>query len=504
MTKAKEDTKKKIDDYDEDSITALEGREAVRLRPAMYIGSTSEIGLHHLVYEVVDNSLTYSMPMLVVENGNVRLVKIGELVDGYFEKNARNAECGETIETLREGFDLQALAFSPMDYRLAFRPISTLFRHQVNSKIYRVRLATGREVEITAYHSLFTLRNGEVVAVRGDELKTDDFVIVPRAWAETPNYTQSIDLLGEMLNLAPEKTDKFYLYGVKNALTDEVRQSLREHLENQARWNDFVHYDYLPFNLLRHLSAELQQNFYQASIGTKYCKLPSCLAVNQSLVELLGLYAAEGCVTHDKNHRAIVFSFGSHETELIKHTVNLIKEVFGYEAKPTYTHETATTLKIGAEIVAVLLSDILKTGSRSNEKRVSDLIFNLPKNLRERFLIAYLAGDGYPASQFTQHLLSQNSPDSSDKNKFSFNTASVELASGLQYLLASLGKTFSARTSAAETQARAVTVITKETLKPLNSNKNLMFSAPIFIGTMNLHICIAFLLMKLSPVVMIR
>ena len=84
MKKLAADKESGVKSYGAEHIKVLEGLTAVRMRPAMYIGSTGKPGLHHLVYEVVDNSVDEAMAdycdlieVTINKNGSVTVTDNG-------------------------------------------------------------------------------------------------------------------------------------------------------------------------------------------------------------------------------------------------------------------------------------------------------------------------------------------------------------------------------------------------------------------------------------------
>ena len=387
------------------------------------------------VKEAVDNSVTWDTPIIVKTPEGVRIVEIGRLIDEQFEKYRKFVERHGDLEKLRVFDHLEVLSFDA-NYRLRFRKVSTLFRHKVNSKIYRVWLEGGRFVDLTDYHSLFTIVNGKIKPVKVSELRVGDWIVVPRRPWDC-GILKEINLIEEVLKLPEELTRKIRVYGIRDKI-DLINLNVE-----RRKINDFKKCDSMPINLLRKMPKEERRLFYDCFIGYgmgKY-KIKCRLVVNRELAEFLGLFVAKGSILKDLTR--VVLSFGSHEKELINYTINLIRQLFGIEPSVVKPHKTAVNICISSKILGFILKYVFKVGSCAKTKRIPPIVFQMGREDREAFLIAYLSGDGYPTKVISNVLVHRMRFKDLELERVIFATSSEWLAVDMQYLLSSLGLSYS-------------------------------------------------------------
>jgi len=234
-------------DYDARDITVLEGLEAVRKRPGMYIGSTGPRGLHHLVYEVVDNSVDEAMAgrcssidIRLLADSGVRVTDDGRGIPVDEHPGLRKSALEVVLTVLHAGgkFDGKSYAVSGGLHGVGVSVVNALSARleaevHRDGRIYRQTYQRGRP-------------DGPVEVVG----ETDRTGTTISFWPD-PEIFESLDFNWEILTGRFRET-AFLTAGLRLAATDERE---READTGQPRGVEFC-YDGGLRDFVRHLNAQ--------------------------------------------------------------------------------------------------------------------------------------------------------------------------------------------------------------------------------------------------------
>nr|WP_135851340.1 DNA gyrase subunit B [Halorussus salinus] len=157
--------------------------------------------------------------------GRTRFVRIGEFIDGVIEADGDGYE------------EYEVLCFGRDDNETKFRPIDQVIRHEIDEPLYRIDTAYGRELKVTASHSVFTYEDGEVELAKGDEISAGDRIVAPRsAPLATDDAPEKIDLLAEFVERADDIDSEIYARG--DGIEAMFKHRVRDEYADDAKWTE--------------------------------------------------------------------------------------------------------------------------------------------------------------------------------------------------------------------------------------------------------------------------
>jgi DNA gyrase subunit B len=196
----------------------LENNEIRNLITALGTSIGDEFDIDELRY---DNVLIMSVDgdehgFVRDEDGQIRFVRIGDFVD-------------DVVETDGDGYDgYEVLCFGRDDQQTKFKPIDQVIRHEIDEPLYQIETAYGRNLKVTASHSVFVYRDGAVELARGDDIEPGDEVVAPRTVPLCGSgNTEKIDLLAELVDCADEFDCDVYARGtgIEEMFKEKVRRT---------------------------------------------------------------------------------------------------------------------------------------------------------------------------------------------------------------------------------------------------------------------------------------
>ncbi|KUJ99549.1 MAG: DNA polymerase [Thermococcales archaeon 44_46] len=419
--------------------------------------------------KLLANSILPNEWLPIIEDREVKFVKIGEFIDSHIEKQRDRVKRVDNTEVL-EVDNLYAFSFNRKSKESEVKKVKALIRHKYKGKAYEIQLSSGRKINITAGHSLFTVRNGEIMEVSGDEIRKGDLIVVPKRIKldeketilnipelisglpdkETADIVMTVPVRGRKNFFKGMLRTLRWIFGEENKRIRTFNRylfhleklglvrilprgyevinweglkrykQLYERLAERVKYNGNKREYLVMFNDIKEFIPYFpQRELEEWKIGTLNGFRMNCiLKVNEDFGRLLGYYVSEGYAGAQRNKTGGV----SYSVKLYNEDPRVIEKM------KTVAEKFFGGVRIGKNCVdipkkmAYLVMKCL-CGALAENKRIPAIIFNSPESVRWAFLETYFEGDG----------------DVHPSKRFRLSTKSELLANQLVFLLNSLG-----------------------------------------------------------------
>ncbi len=346
-------------------------------------------GLTNLLY-----SLDAKTPVTVIDSDdNTSFKPIGQVVDDVFEEYPDLVQRKDGWEEIPNVTGLKTVVFNPETYKTEIHRITSLIRHLIHEDIYEIKTATGRKAVVTKSHSLFTVLNGEVLAIKVSDLKAGDFIIGPKSLPQSTKRPV-IDLLPYQGKLRIHINDEKLVQEIifkhakdffkleKNDQT-QIISWLTDHYQHALCRGDIAKKYNVHPRRIRRAFATL------GVIDHPWVKhsLPHKFAITPAFARLLGYYISEGW----SSKRDQTIGITNYNSEILEDCRQIVQEVFGIESD---LRDKDGVILINSKQIKYLFGGVLKCGKNAYTKRAPKEILMSDKEIMRNFLHGYFSGDG--------------------------------------------------------------------------------------------------------------
>lgn len=355
-------------------------------RTAILAACNPVLGRYNPFQNLIENIGTLPIPLLSVGpdeqvlariGGSIQSRKIGEFVDSFYSPGEEGYPMN--VEPMRV-----EVASMDDNFNVSWQPLRYVFRHRSNADTYRITFK-GRKLVLTGGHSVYTFENGHLNLKPASKIRVKDYVVISKRLPDQGALGRRYNVL-EHVSL-----EGCYLHDVPSSAFRRLRGVPAHHVKGHKL--SASRYRELDDGELRLVTISKKgSGFY----------VPALVPVNRSLFRLLGYFVAEGSMVFNQSEGvyAADFTFDrSKDKMMVSDLVSISKTLF--KVKPTVRADrNSVRVDIRSRVVVEFLRNCFGLKGGASEKRIPDVVFNAPAELKWDFINAYYAGDaGVTTSQ---------------------------------------------------------------------------------------------------------